>query len=218
MQRVVELLKAGDEAGILRLIADDPSVANGHDASGISLIMLAVYQGRRTLAEAVAAKRESLDIFEAASLGRIDMLRDLVRDTASVSAFSSDGFTALHFASYFGQPECALLLMEHGARADAVARNPMQVMPLHSAASARNLQGARLLLEHGAPVNARQQSGWVPIHAAAQNGDRPMVELLLEYGADPAVTNDHGQSPGQIARERGHAELADLLARSKGSV
>jgi ankyrin repeat protein len=88
-------------------------------------------------------------------------------------------------------------------------------MPLHSAASARNLEAVRLLLEHGAPsiVNARQQRGWVPIHAAAQNGDRPMVELLLQHGADPKLANDEGKTPSMVAREKGHEEIAALLEK-----
>jgi len=86
-------------------------------------------------------------------------------------------------------------------------------MPLHSAASARNLEAARLLLEHGAPgiVNARQQGGWVPIHAAAQNGDRPMVELMLKHHADPKLANDQGKTSAMVAREKGHEEIATLL-------
>jgi ankyrin repeat protein len=88
-------------------------------------------------------------------------------------------------------------------------------MPLHSAASARNLEAARLLLEHGAPgiVNARQQGGWVPIHAAAQNGDHPMVELLLKHRADRTLANDAGKTPAMVAREKGHEELATLLEK-----
>ena len=62
----------------------------------------------------------------------------------------------------------------------AVANNPMQVTPLHSAAAARNLAIVRALLEHGAPVNARQQKGWTALHAAAQHGDKPMVEVAVE--------------------------------------
>ena len=86
-------------------------------------------------------------------------------------------------------------------------------MPLHSAASARNLEAARLLLERGAPgiVNARQHGGWIPIHAAAANGDRAMVELLLKHRADPKLANDEGKTPAMIAREKGHQEIAALL-------
>lgn len=211
--RLFELLKAGDDAGILRLVDEDPAAANARDAGGVSLVMQAIYQGRRALAESLAAKKPNLDIFEAASLGRMDLLKNLVSDAASVNAYSADGFTALHFASYFGQPEAARLLLLSGARPDSVARNPTQVMPLHSAASARNLEGARLLLEHGAPVNARQQSGWAPIHAAAQNGDREMTELLLSHGADRVIANDQGQTPSRIAREKGHVEVAELIEK-----
>ncbi|MFY9676437.1 MAG: ankyrin repeat domain-containing protein, partial [Terriglobales bacterium] len=77
--------------------------------------------------------------------------------------------------------------------------------------SARNLEAARHLLEHGAPVNARQHGGWVPIHAAAQNGDRPMVELLLKHGADAKLTNDDGKTPAMVAREKAHEDVAAIL-------
>lgn len=94
-----------------------------------------------------------------------------------------------------------------------MAANPTQVTPLHSAATARNIEAARLLLEHGNPkmVNARQQGGWVPIHAAAQNGDLAMVELLLKHHADPKLANSDGSTPAMVAREKGHEELAALL-------
>jgi ankyrin repeat protein len=210
-QSAFELLQSGDMDGLRRLLSENPATAESRDANGVSLLMHALYRGQRDLAGAIAGQKQELDIFEAASLGRLERLRDCLRDAAAINAYSKDGFTALHFASYFGQPDSARLLLEQGAKADAVASNPTQVMPLHSAASARNLDAARLLLEHGAPVNARQQLGWVPIHAAAQNGDRAMVELLLKQGADPTITNDDGKSPAKVARDKGHPEIADLL-------
>ena len=127
------------------------------------------------------------------------------RRFAAINSRSNDGFTALHFACFFGQPDAARAADRERSAVDAVAANPMKVMPLHSAASARNLEAARLLLEHGAPVNARQQGGWAPIHAAAQNGDRAMVELMLKHGADPKLANDEGKTPAMVAREKGHA-------------
>jgi len=211
-QRSFELLKAGDTEGLLRLLDETPGAADAKDAAGVSLLMHTFYRGRRELAESVAAQKRTLDIFEAASLGRIEQLKERLRDSATLNSFSPDGFTALHFACYFGQPEAAQVLVGQGAKVDIVANNPTQVMPLHSAASARNLVAARLLLEHGAPVNARQQAGWVPIHAAAQNGDAPMVDLLLQHGADAGMVNDDGKTPAAIAQEKGHTQLVAILS------
>ncbi len=207
-----ELLQAGDADGLRRLLEQDLALSEARDPTGVSLLMHSLYRGRRDLAELIASKKKALDIFEATALGRVDRLKQCLRDDASaINSRSKDGFTALHFACFFGQPEAARLLIESGAAIDAAAANPTKVMPLHSAASARNLAAARLLLEHGAPVNARQQAGWVPLHAAAQNGDRPMVELLLKHRADPKLVNDEGKTSAMVAREKGHAEIAALL-------
>ena len=222
-QRCFELLQAGDFDGLRWLLDEEPGCAEARDANGISLLMQLLYRGRRDLAETVAGRKKALDIFEAASLGRMERLKELASDRSAVTdrsagtdrsginSRSGDGFTALHFAGFFGQGEAARVLIDAGAEVDAVASNPMQVMPLHSAASARNLEAARHLLEHGAPANARQQGGWVPLHAAAQNGDRAMVELLLRHGADATLANDAGKTPAAVAREKGHEEVAQLL-------
>ena len=217
-QHGFDLLKAGDAEGFRQLLEQTPTSSEANDPSGVSLLMHCIYRGRLDLAELVASKRRALDIFEAASLGRTDRLNELISDASvvnsySANSYSKDGFTALHFACFFGQPKAAKVLIDKGTAVDAVATNATKVMPLHSAASARNLEAARLLLEHGAPVNARQQGGWAPIHAAAQNGDRPMVELLLKYGADTTLTNDQGKTPSAVAREKGHEEIAALLDR-----
>ena len=209
--RAFELLKAGNADGLRQLLEQDSAAAEARDPTGVSLLMHSLYRGHRDLAERIAEKK-ALDIFEAAALGHLDRLRECLRDPSTINSCSKDGFTALHFACFFGQPESARLLIEHGASVNAVAANPTQVMPLHSAASARNLEAARILLEHGAPVNARQQGGWVPIHAAAQNGDRPMVELLLQYRADPRLANDAGKTPASVAKEKGHENIVTLLA------
>jgi len=214
-ERAFELLQAGDADGLRRILEQDPAASEARDSSGVSLLMHSIYRGRRDLAELIASRKKALDIFEATALGRLDRLKQCLRDAAAINSRSKDGFTALHFACFFGQPESARLLIENGAAVDAVAANPTQVMPLHSAASSRNLEAARLLLEHGAPgiVNARQQGGWVPIHAAAQNGDRAMVELLLKHRADPKLANDDGKTPAVVAREKGHEEIAALLEK-----
>jgi adenosylhomocysteine nucleosidase len=211
-QRAVDRIQANDWEGLRQLLESKPRYSESSDPAGVSLLMHCLYRGRRDLAELIAAKKSELDIFEATALGRFDRLKQFLTDRPALNSRSKDGFTALHFAGFFGQPEAARLLLEAGAAADAVAANPMQVMPLHSAASARNLEAVRLLLEHGAPVNAPQHGGWAPIHAAAQNGDLPMIELLVKHGADPHLANDEGKTAATVAREKGHAAIADRLA------
>ena len=175
--------------------------------------MQALYEGDRDRGERLLAEQDAVDVFEAAAFGRVDDLRRLLdEDSALASAFSGDGFTALHFAAFFVQPESAALLLERGADASARARNPMAVEPLHSAAAANQTRIAQLLLEAGANPDARQEGGFTAIHAAAQNGNAELVDLLLRHGADRAAATDDGRTAEQFARESGHTLLADSLA------
>ncbi len=211
---VIAAVQSGDNGKLAGLLAKNASLASARDDKGVSAIMTALYQRRTDSLQQLLTAKPALDIFEATALGRVERLAELLKsDPGLPKSWSPDGFTALHFACFFGQAATGSLLLEHGADAAAVARNPTTVMPLHSAASARNLPMAKALLEHGAPVNARQAMGWTPIHAAAQNGDQAMVALLLEHGADVNMKNDEGVSALDLAKKGGHADVIALLEK-----
>ena len=207
-------IAAGDQEKVAALAARDARLAEARDEKGVSAVMQALYHRRPEMVRALLAARPALDIFEATAVGRAERVRELLKaDARLAQAWSADGFTALHFAGFFGQGTTGKILIEHGADTAAVARNPMQVMPLHSAASTRNLAMAEALLAHGAPVNARQTMGWTPLHAAAQNGDRAMIALLLKHGADVQLKNDAGVNAMELARKGGHLEIVELLSK-----
>ncbi len=201
----MQAVQSGDAAVVRQLLAADRSLAGARDSAGVSALMNALYRRQPEVASAIRGARADLDIFEAASVGDEQRIRELVGgDPALAKARSADGFTALHFACFFRQDGAAKLLMKNGADVAAVARNPMQVMPLHSAATSRSMAIVQTLLDQGAPVNAKQQQGWTALHSAAQNGDREMYELLVSHGADPELENDTGVTSAELMKKALH--------------
>jgi uncharacterized protein len=180
----------------------------------LSEILAAVYRGDQARVDELLAAGPELDVFEAAAVGRSERVQELLDgDPGLVSAWTEDGFTPLHLAAFFRQPEAARLLVERGALVDVVARNDeLRVTPLQSAVAARQEETAALLLERGADPNAQQLGGFTALHAAAQNGDEPIARMLLAREADPALAADDGRTAADFAREHGHADLAALLS------
>jgi ankyrin repeat protein len=210
---VVGAATAGDLAKLAALLDADPSLAGATDAKGNSVILLAIFGGQRAAAELVAARRASLDVFEAAALGKTDVVRErLAADRGFARAFAPDGFTALHYAAHLGHEDAARLLVEAGADLGAHSRNAINVTALESAVAGRQLAISRYLLEKGSAVNERQENGTTALHVAAAGGDAGLVRLLLEFGADRAARQAaDGKTPAEVARQYGHPDVAELL-------
>jgi ankyrin repeat protein len=206
---LIAAVNADDAERVAELLAIDPALAAARDADGVSAVMLSRYRFARPVTDALLAVDPELDVFEATALGYVDRLRErLEEDATRVTAFSPDGFTALHYAGFFGKAEVAHILVAAGARVDAYTRNPFANQPLHAAAAGRHLEVCRILLAAGADVNATQHGGYAPLHEAAQHGDVELAELFLSAGADPSARDDGGQTPADIAEAAGHPDLA----------
>lgn len=209
---VLAAIEAGDAAKLGELLRQNPALATTRDPAGVSAIMHSLYRRRTEMLSLLLAAAPELDMFEATATGRMERVAELLQqDPGLANRWSADGFTPLHFACFFRQEEAARLLLERGADVAGVARNSMKLMPLHSAAAARNLPLVQLLLEHGAPPNAPQQHGWTALHAAAQNGDLEIAKLLIQRGAERNLRNDDGTTAADLARKHGHSEVLALL-------
>jgi len=154
----------------------------------MSELLQAIYQGDQARVGELLAADPELDVFEASAVGRTDRLRELLdEDSTLANAWAEDGFQPLGLASFFGHVETARLLVERGAEVSSASRNEMKVMPLHSAAATGDADTryelAKLLLEHGADPNARQQDDYTPLMAADQHGDERLRDLLVAHGA-----------------------------------
>jgi ankyrin repeat protein len=213
---IFDVIRAGNADRLKEILATDRKQAAVRNERGHSAVMIAQYHRKKDLVELLLAAEPELDLFDAASVGRVERVRALLdQDPTKVNAWSSDGFTSLHLAAFFGYARVVELLLQRGAEVNPVSRNPMKVQPLHSAAAGRHGEVARLLVEAGADVNGKQDKGWMPLHAAAQNGDIEMVNLFLDHGADPAAQNEEGKSAIGLAADKGHTEVIKTLKARK---
>ena len=202
-ERLHAAIVAGDEEAVRGLVDTRPELAGARNEAGLSPVLQALYNGKQELVDVLLDANPPLDVFDAAAVGRTHGLEALLEgDQELARAWSPDGFTALHYAAFFGQEQSARLLLESGAEVDPVARSEsVHVTPLHSAAAGSHGEIVRLLLEHGADPNAAQDGGFTPLHSAAQNDDRASVEALLAAGADPSLVSDDGKRPADLAGE-----------------
>lgn len=197
-----------DQVRVEQFLAAQPELARARNQNGASALMQARYEGRRELVELLRSRAGELDVFEAATLGDLPRLRALLANDATLAkTFSGDGFTALHLATFFGQPEAAEELLRAGADPNAMATNPMKVAVINSAAASGRADLVKMLLLAGADPNARQMMGHTALHAAAAHDNVEMAQALLEAGADPALRNDEGQT----ASDKAGPAVAELL-------
>ncbi len=209
--KLFEAIEAGDRPSLEALLAEDPKLAGARNEQGVSAVLWAFYHTRRDLAETVLTAGPQLSLADAAAVGRLDLVDEMTReDPGRTREYTGDGFHVFGLACFFGQLEAAALLLARGADANAPARNPTQVRPIHAAVAARRRDILALVLAAGAEVIAGQQQGFTALHAAARHGDGAMVRMLLAWGADRTAKTDDGKTPADMAQA--HPEVLALLA------
>jgi ankyrin repeat protein len=115
---------------------------------------------------------------------------------------------------YFKHTDMVQLLLEHGTNPNHM--NWHRTTILHQFASEGDLAKARLLVGHGADIDAiDDEYRSTPLGMAARWGQRAMAEFLLERGADPTAAGAPWATPVAWARKKGHGDIADLLHRTQ---
>ena len=134
----------------------------------------------------------------------VDVL--LKQPQLNIDTRNNTGETALMFAALHGRLQMAQRLIERGAAVTQDGWNP-----LHYAATGPEPKIVALLLNKGAPIDARSPNGTTALMMAARYGSEQSVMLLLQQRADPAARNERGLNAADFARSAGRESLAKRL-------
>ena len=150
------------------------------------------------------------DFLTAASQRNVGRMSELV-DKVNVDArLSEDGETALHRAASRGHLKAVALLLDRGAKVDAV--DGEGVTPLILASYRGQTEVVKLLLERGADVNAREKrNGLSSLSHAVGRGDKELVRVLVAHGADPLLKSADGRTALERAEANGATEIVAVL-------
>jgi ankyrin repeat protein len=205
-------ITTGDVETVERLVSEDPALASARDGSGLHVVLLALFNQHREVAEVLLAADPELGVLEAAGTGRADRLRELLdADPEARDVRTPEGFTPLGLAAFLGGSDAVRVLLDHGADPDDDADNQFGVRPVNAAAAAHDHETMRLLLEAGADPDAQQQGGFTPLHEAAHTDDVEMARILLEHGADATIKAEDGRDSAGMAADDGSTAVAALL-------
>jgi len=156
-----------------------------------------------------AERRQEL-LFEAARLGRTDLVGDLVKLGADANAYDARGYTPLILAAYDGHIDTVDALIRAGADACKPDRSQGNTAQMGVAFKGEDAIADRLL-KAGCDVNARNKAGQTALMMAALFGRTHQLRSLLASGADPALADAEGRTARAVATAQGNQAVLAIL-------
>ena len=149
----------------------------------------------------------------AAKYGSLHKINQLVRvQHADINDPNYSDHTPLIIAVLNNQIESVQTLCALGADVEYTTDKIHGYRPLHFAAEHDNSEIIKLLIEHGALLNAQTLTGCTPLHLAAMNGNVQATRWLCLNGASIDVSEFYnGYTALHYAMVRGHQNVIRLL-------
>jgi ankyrin repeat protein len=128
----------------------------------------------------------------------VELIGVLLEAGADGNWKSDNGISPIQWFAYSNESRGIELLLAHGADVNYNGSNDRK-SALHIAANWGHLESAKILIKHGAKINAKDLYGKTPLQLAILEGGEKMRKLLIENGAEPP----HGKAQGTASRYGG---------------
>ncbi|KAJ3108421.1 phosphate system positive regulatory protein pho81 [Phlyctochytrium planicorne] len=150
-------------------------------------------------------------VHEAAIHGKLDVIRLLLDNGATITSTDMYGRTPLHYSAMYGRYDCTVFLISSGAKVDAVDLDDCS--PLIQAVIGGHTECVEALLSR--QTDPKANSGPDPLVLACEHGHRDIATLLLQKGSRVAINSvQGGLSALHVTAREGHAELCSLLIQN----
>jgi ankyrin repeat protein len=143
--------------------------------------------------------------------GATESVRRLLAHGANPNTRNYWDWTPLHDAAIRGYAEIVELLLIAGAGTETrnsrdEGGNTALIL------ASKEKECVRMLVHHGADVDATNEKGWTSLMEASHNGSVEVAEMLLMAGASIDVKDETERTAMDLAREGGHDDCARVLA------
>jgi ankyrin repeat protein/beta-lactamase regulating signal transducer with metallopeptidase domain len=174
---------------------------------GVTSVYWAARSDNKALRDLVLAKSDLHDtVHLAAYRGDLGEVKKLIAREAACDIRDENGCTPLYWAVLGGASGVAEYLIAEGA--DLNARDNLGTPPL---LWALELPMVRLLVAHGADIEAAQADGRTRLHVACIHGQRDILEFLLAKGGDIEREDKNNTPPWVYAVAYGHVNMVEFL-------
>ena len=183
--------------------------AHTRDKSGRLPLTYAWEASNYEMLEVFYDAEPKFDIASAAVVGKLEGVKDILREGSNIDKRSEFGETALTASIGRDHFAVAKYLIQVGADVNLIGR---YCSPLVSVILKRNVQLVKDLIHHGADINGLTDYG-SPLIAAVTSGDLEIIELLLDNQADINAVDAEGDTVLSLAIYEENYEIVEFLKR-----
>jgi ankyrin repeat protein len=190
-----------DRRDVAQMLLDLGADLEATTSWGATALDWAATMGSTKVADLLLARgAKGMNLVAAASLGKLDLVREFLDSGAPLAPLASLAKPAP------AEPD------DHWVADSARMKGDVISHVFYCACRNGQTAVAALLLERGADVNAKGVFGGTGLHWAAINGHKDTVDFLVAHGADLTIRDARfGSTPERWAAEGQHDEIRELL-------